>query len=1230
MTRRPRAVRAEALRNKPHANTDRRWYNSVMQPGGMVRLLIAAGVLATVTIATPTARAAGDPADPGGPTATTLRAELGRRSERVTARADADVLAFVGGAADLPLQTPGVGGPTAAARRFVDRYAPAFGAADPADLAAPDVERTPAGDGVRFQQEHDGVTVLGGQMSVQLGRDGAVLSASGRIAPALKLDVTPAVTADDAAATAVALTAKAEQVDAGLLTATTPEIAIFDPSLWGIDDARGARLVWSTAARTELGDVNRFVLVDALDGTIALDFDQVHAGRQRLVCDRNNNPLDPPPCTNPVRVEGQAPTAVTDVNQAYDFAGVTYDYYFNVLGRDSVDGNGLPLRSTVRVCVQGEACPFVNAYWDNVLNQMFYGEGYAAADDVVAHELTHGVTNFTSRLFYYAQSGAINESLSDVFGELVDRSTPDGDPAWLQGEDIAGGAVRDMSNPPAFNHPDRMRSPLYHLQPGDSGGVHINSGVSNKAAFLMVSGGTFNGQTVTAIGDVKTAHVYYLAQTTMLTALSQYSDLAVMLPQACRNLIGQHGIVETDCQQVDKAVLATEMHLTPDSPALTVPSACASGAMVRNATLAADTQTNPAAWQFTSTVPGLAPEFRNGTVPGNRVLFVPEHRGVGDVTARWQQPITVPAGETILTVKHLYAMEADWDGGVIEYTTDGTTWQDLQAAVGSGNVVNGYDDTVQSGSLSHPLRLRPVFSGQNLGFTVSRYQLAPLAGQTIRLRFRVGSDDSVSVFGWLIDDISVSTCGAALAPAAPVATLSGSDVTLTWAPPASTSPITGYRIVALRSGVPQAPVTVGPVGTHTLPGLPGGLYTFTVAAITGVGAEPASPPSNTVALNQPFAPLTPARVLETRPGLSTTDGLFNGIGLLGPGTVTAVTVAGRAGVPGDASAVALNVTVTDARGPGFVTVFPCGVASVPNASNLNYGAGSTVPNMVVAKVGAGGQVCVFTPTTTHLLIDVNGFFPAATAFTPIVPVRVLETRPGLATGDGLLAGIGPRDAGTVTEVPIAGRAGIPGDAAAVVLNVTVTGTQAPGFATVYPCGGTVPTASNLNHGVGATVPNATVTKIGANGSVCIFTVAATHLLVDVNGWFPQGADVTPLVPARLLESRPGLVTDDAQFNGIGLRQPGVVTSLQVTGRGGVPNGATAVALNVTVTETQSPGFVTVFPCDGTPPTASNLNFGVGTTVANAVLAKVGPGGQVCFYSLAAHHLLVDVNGYVTG
>ncbi len=358
----------------------------------------------------------------------------------------------------------------------------------------------------------------------------------------------------------------------------------------------------------------------------------------------------------------------------------------------------------------------------------------------------------------------------------------------------------------------------------------------------------------------------------------------------------------------------------------------------------------------------------------------------------------------------------------------------------------------------------------------------------------------------------------------------------------------------------------------------------------------ATPPPPPTPASPAFVAVSPHRLLDTRLGA----------GLRSPGSETPVVVVGLGGVPGDAAAVALNVTVTEPNAPGYVTAYPCGVQP-PDASNLNFMAGQTIPNAVIAQVGAGGAVCLYASTATHLVVDVNGWFPPGAGFGPLSPDRALDTR----------LGAGMRAGGSVTTLHVAGVHGVSPSAAAVALNVTVTETQAPGFVTVYPCGVQPPDASNLNYAAGQSIPNAVIAKIGAGGDICLYTSAATHLVVDVNGWFAGGSGFGPLSPERLLDTR--LST--------GLRGPGSVTEVVVAGRGGVPPTASAVALNVTVTEPQSPGYVTVYPCGVQPPDASNLNFAAGQTIPNAVLAKLDGSGRVCLFNSASTQLIVDVNGW---
>ena len=205
----------------------------------------------------------------------------------------------------------------------------------------------------------------------------------------------------------------------------------------------------------------------------------------------------------------------------------------------------------------------------------------------------------------------------------------------------------------------------------------------------------------------------------------------------------------------------------------------------------------------------------------------------------------------------------------------------------------------------------------------------------------------------------------------------------------------------------------------------------------------------------------------------------------------------------DAVGVFLNVTATEASGPGYATAWPCSEPQ-PLASNLNYGAGDTVPNLVFVRLGAGEQVCLFAATSSvNLIADLAGFFPGGAPFAGLSPARLLDTRAGGHTVDGLHQGGGPRPAGGSYELDVADRGGVPEDATAVVLNVTATEGTGPGYVTVHPCGEPVPLASNLNYGAGTTRPNLVMAQLDEDGRVCIYTATSpVELVVDVAGYVP--------------------------------------------------------------------------------------------------------------------------------
>lgn len=248
-----------------------------------------------------------------------------------------------------------------------------------------------------------------------------------------------------------------------------------------------------------------------------------------------------------------------------------------------------------------------------------------------------------------------------------------------------------------------------------------------------------------------------------------------------------------------------------------------------------------------------------------------------------------------------------------------------------------------------------------------------------------------------------------------------------------------------------------------------------------------------------YNPLEPSRVLDTRPE-------FGGSGpLAADGTIT-FDLKGKGGLPSSGlGSVVMNVTATAPSVGGFLTIFPGDGAAPPTASNLNFDAGETTANLVIAKVDGNGQIKIFNKFgTTHVIIDVLGFVPDGSALhTGLIPTRVLETRPGL--GPIGVPAAGKVGTGAEVTLTVTGVGGVPASGVgAVVLNVTATDISAPGgFVTVYPNGSARPLASNLNLAPGDTVPNLVIVKVGADGAVKLFNSnGATHLIADVVGFMP--------------------------------------------------------------------------------------------------------------------------------
>jgi bacillolysin len=769
-------------------------------------------------------------------------------------------------------------------KALAKRFGPEFGLQN-AERDLSEVKSRRGGDGrlmVRYQQQYQGIPVLGGELIVNTNDRGDLYSMNGEVSPDLSLSTQPGIDASQAAELVLAGMAKWYQTQGGDFEVSEPALWIFDESLLQ-PSSRPVELVWRMEATPrKLGmPVHELVLVNAQSGDISLHFNQVDYAWQGsgtgsdttttampnysgtavlgspLVSTYTASSLSSlpgtflcnqtqPNCTNGINPQADA---------AHKYAIGTYNLYATQHLRDSINDNGMPIISTVQYCNPDPdlPCPYGNAFWSGA--QMVYGSkyGFALADDVVAHELTHGVTQYESNLFSLYQSGAIDESLSDLWGEYYDQTNGLGNDSpsvkWLIGEDVSGlRVVRSMKKPPLYGDPDRMKSPLYQKTSNDNGGIHHNSGVNNKAVYLMVDGGKFNKRTVTALGWEKVAPIYYEANTNLLSSASDYSDLYFALQQACTNLIGQHGIVAADCQEVKDALLAVQMNVpttagfNPDAPL------CPIGTITDpSLTLFEDDlESGLGNWSLT----GLAWTLSSGYASsGDNMLWANDENPYTDARATLASGVPIAAGKTFLHFKHAYRLDYFvslgtsyyYDGGVLEYSTDsGGTWKDAKPLFSAGK---NYGPAIVSNTFN-PLAGRAAFVGDSHGYVSSRYNLSSLAGKTVKFRWRLGTDQAVAVKGWFVDDVRVYKCvpvpaiPTLLAPADNALITKYVDLALDWSD--TLSGLDHYQLQVATDNTFAAPlfdVNTGTASTYLIATLtPNTKYFWRVRSFNSLGA----------------------------------------------------------------------------------------------------------------------------------------------------------------------------------------------------------------------------------------------------------------------------------------------------------------------------------------------------------------------------------------------------------
>lgn len=824
------------------------------------------------------------------------------------------------------------------------------------------------GTHVSYKQVYKGVPIFGGVVRVHLDASNNLTAINGVTVPDINLSTTPKLSVAEAGNLAVAAVVAdpprneanadvAAPLNASDLSVAAATLYVYRIGL--VRDVPGTNQLVYEIEVTNGANVREMVFVHAHSGKVVNRFSMIHDahdGLFRILYEQNTD--------NQIWQEGQAfPGSLNqDQQNIVNFSGNAYYHFLNAFGRNSYDGLGAHMRS-----VNNDPrinCP--NANWNGATTNYCNG---VTADDVVAHEWGHAYTEYTHNLIYQWQSGALNESYSDIWGELVDQINGVGtdspapvrtvgacsthtaprqtliinSPAsiaqecgvgaalfgppltttgvtgdvvladdgvapgsdactalingaavngkialvdrgtcgftvkvknaqnagaiavvvvnnvvgppgamggadatitipsvqislahgnliksqlantvnvtmrlkdqedsyrWLMGEDATafGSALRDMWNPTCVADPGKVTDAEYHCATADSGGVHTNSGVPNHGFALLVDGGTYNGRTISAIGMVKAAHLYWRAQSVYQTPTTNFNDHADALEAACSDLIGQsleglsvsttpagpsgQSISAADCAEVSDMIAAVELRTDPTvqcnfQPLLAknTPALCGNQ---KNPTViyAEDFEDGLAGWTMTNQGvfagwPGLN-WVQDTSLPGGRsgsAAYAVEPDagdcggGADDISGvmRLESPaIHIPSSNTLsprLTFEHYVATEGGWDGGNLKISINGGAYALVPASAFLFNAYNTVLQTAAAGN-TNPLAGQPAYSGTDGGslggswgqsqIDLTRLNVKP--GDTIRLRFDFGMDGCTGVDGWYVDNVKVQAC----------------------------------------------------------------------------------------------------------------------------------------------------------------------------------------------------------------------------------------------------------------------------------------------------------------------------------------------------------------------------------------------------------------------------------------------------------------------------------------
>ena len=694
------------------------------------------------------------------------------------------------------------------AEQFIATNYKAFSLSSPQDLVfLKEVTDNYGLKNVVFAQVYKGIHVYDGLLKFHFNAKGELNSVNGNIIPNINDTAIAEISREKAADIAKSMVADQKLSFANIPLKIGRLRLLYFPRGLAQNTNIQTFLAYEVEVTNE-NDVREFLFIDAHSGKFVDQFTGIHNVIDRKLYETNTT------AANLKWSEGNAFPGV--LNQWQQNEVVTsehvYNFFknaFNYISYDNADHSMVTINNNPNI-----NCP--NANWNGVTANYCTG---TAADDVVAHEWGHAYTEYTSDLIYAYQAGALNESYSDVWGETIDllnnyqdtgenlavRTTTScsGSLRWKMGEDATafGAPIRDMWNPNCNNDPANMLDiNYYYCGTGDSGGVHINSGVGNRLYSLLVDGGTYGGYTIAPIGFVKAAHLWWRAQSVYLTSTSGYESFANALEASLNDLIGINlqGLSTTatpaglsgqmfsasDLLNLQNAILAVKLRSSVNTQCFFFPVLGDAPALCTNATSAALftetwenglgnwTVTNigatgtwtPRDWAIDTTLPKSR--------PGKGIIGIDPN--IGNCTTslqngilRLESPlITFPnytAGNYEMAFNHYVATELNYDGGNIKYSLNGGAWTLVPS---TAFTVNPYNATLVDTNNDNPMKNQEAFTGVDEGslegswgqsvINLSALGVAP--NSNIKFRFEIGTDGCGGVDGWYLDEIYVYNC----------------------------------------------------------------------------------------------------------------------------------------------------------------------------------------------------------------------------------------------------------------------------------------------------------------------------------------------------------------------------------------------------------------------------------------------------------------------------------------